>query len=171
MTSSVQIHSKIMSNQYFHDNGLPKIGLLCEPYMTPVRPSEPLRAFTSSMNTQHCHSCLSIAERPEEHSYFCVLKKNSLPIVPPMSSNNRLENIDWVTHMIWHNPDVLNNNPIKLAKEALTKVIFKLCPTCHNKADQLYRSHEVKPDSSYLVVGTSWDDMAHSLASYCRKFR
>ena len=93
----------------------------------------------------------------------------ALPIVPATSSNSRQEGIDWETYMIWHNGDILDDNPIQLANEALTKVTFKLCPTCHNKADKLYSSNEVKPGSSYLVVGTSWDDMAHSLASHCRK--
>lgn len=169
MTLSLSSDLEIMTNQYFHDNGFPKIGLLCEPYLTPIRQAQPLRAFAAPMNTQHCQSCLSIAERTEEHTYYCVLKEKALPIVPAISSNRGHEDIDWETYMIWHNEAILDDNPMQLADEALTKVTFRLCPTCYNKADELYRSHEVKSGSSYLVVGTSWDDMAHSLASHCRK--
>jgi len=160
-----------MSNRFFHDNGLPKIGLLCEPYVTPVIQALPLRAFVAPINPQHCHSCLSIVEVPTECTYFCVLKERSLPVIPPMSSSTTtLEDIDWVTHLIWHNEDiVLDDFPIPLAEEALTEVIFKLCSNCKHKADELYKSHEVKPGSSYLVEGCSWDDMAYSLAFHCRK--
>lgn len=159
-----------MSNPYFHDNGLPKIGLLCEPYLTPVRPSEPLKAFAAPINPQHCHSCLSISEVPEEYTYFCVLKQRMLPVIPPMSSSNTtMEDTDWVTNLVWHNEDIGEDLPIPLRDKALTQVSFKLCSSCKQKADELYKSHEVKPGSSYLVEGCSWDDMAHHLATYCRK--
>ena len=158
-----------MSNKYFHDNGLPKIGLLCEPYVTPLAQAEPLRAFAGSINRQHCHSCLSIIEVPVECTYFCVLKERRLPVIPSMTSSRTiLEDVDWVTHMIWHNEDIGDDGPIPLADQALTQVTFKLCSNCRHKADELYKSHEVKPGSSYLVEGSSWDDLAHSLACACK---
>jgi hypothetical protein len=86
-----------------------------------------------------------------------------------MLSSSTVEDVDWVSHIVWHNQDIGEDYPIPLADEALTQVCFMLCSRCRHKADELYKSNEVKPGSSYLVVGSSWDDMAHYLATYCRK--
>ena len=161
-----------MSNLYFNDNGFPKIGLLCEPYVTPVTQAQPFTAFAGygRINPPHCHSCLSIIEKPKECTYFCVLKDKMLPVIPPMPGTTKtLECIDWVTHMIWHNADIDDDSPIPTANEALVQITFNLCSNCKAKADNLYKSNEVKPGSSFLVVGTSWNDMARSLACFCRK--
>ena len=89
----------------------------------------------------------------------------SLPIIPP-PHHEPLASLGWKDQMLWEADDYGEDQPIPHATSALVEAVFKLCPDCKDKADRLYKLHEVKPGSSYLVVGNSWEDMAYDLAHY-----